>query len=68
MYISNHGEIEINLPSCTAGCEGSTEGSLGRAVVIVIDVNDSRAASAFVSRATPTVDTGLQKRYGQLSS
>jgi hypothetical protein len=26
----------INLLSCTAGCEGSTEGSLGCAVIIVL--------------------------------
>jgi len=42
MYLSMYGGI--NPPSCTAGCEGSTEGSLGCAVVIVVDWNDLRAA------------------------
>lgn len=37
MYLPNH--ERIILPSCIAGCGGSTEGSLGRAVVIVAGLN-----------------------------
>lgn len=40
----------MNLPSCTAGCEGRTEGSLGRAVVIVMDWNRLRPAAPRIAK------------------
>jgi triacylglycerol lipase len=49
MYIPKYERIYI--PSCSAGCEGSTEGSLGRAMLIVVDGRPSGGprASLFAS-------------------
>ena len=58
MYLSKH--ERIYLPSCTAGCEGSTEGSLGRAMLIVVgrDQSGGPRASTFASDDDLSVSGG----------
>src|SRR5450756_650427 len=63
MYLPTHGGIYI--PSCSAGCEGSTEGSLGRVMLIVVERDQSGGprASAFASESTAMKTCTLQATW-----